>query len=577
MYVDYLTLACLRDRLDGLLGARVQRVVLPDRFSVGLELYAGQRFQLLLSAHPQHARMLIVPHKLRRGVETETPLLLLLRKWVRSARLVDVTQPAWERILTLHFEGTTGTCRLVAELIGRYSNLILVGPDGRVLDATKRVGPDVNRYRVTLPAHPYQPPPTPPGRRPPTRMTTGDLSALQAAAPPDQPLHRLLTQNLLAVSPMLAREIAARAAQDPHALAHAAPPEAVVAAVTDLFAPVFAQGNWAPHIALDTEGDVTAFAPYTPRQFDRVEPVPDINQALWRYFETHLAVEPYAAARRRVQALIDAAKARIQRALDQVQAQAQRADEAAVDELRENGELLLTYQGQVTRGAHQVTVPDYAGEPRTIPLDPALTPVENAQDYFRRYQKAARAGEELAARTAELTADRAYVEQLQADLSMAESRPEIDGVREALVEAGWATEPRRSAGGQVRAEGPRRFQIDGFTILVGRNARQNEQVTFRQAAPDDLWLHVRGQPGAHVILKRGGREVSEEVLLWAAELAAYYSPARGEASVDVDVTERRHVQRIAGNRPGLVSYRNERTVAVPGRPDPDQFRITSGK
>ena len=130
MYVDYLTLACLRDRLDALLGARVQRVVLPDDLSVGLELYAGQRFQLLISAHPQHARLLFVPQKPRRGVDTETPLLQLMRKWVRDARLVNVTQPAWERILTLHFKGRAGECRLIVELIGRYSNVILVTPDG---------------------------------------------------------------------------------------------------------------------------------------------------------------------------------------------------------------------------------------------------------------------------------------------------------------------------------------------------------------------------------------------------------------------------------------------------------------
>jgi predicted ribosome quality control (RQC) complex YloA/Tae2 family protein len=105
MNVDFLTLACLRDQLDSLLGARVQRVVLPDELSIGLELYAGQRAQLLISADPQHPRVLLAPQKLRRGVEAETALLLLLRKWVRGSRLVDITQPAWERILEFHFAG----------------------------------------------------------------------------------------------------------------------------------------------------------------------------------------------------------------------------------------------------------------------------------------------------------------------------------------------------------------------------------------------------------------------------------------------------------------------------------------
>ena len=132
MNVDFLTLASLRDHLQSLVGARVQRVLLPDELSVGLELYAGHRLQLLASADPQFPRMLLLQQKLRRGVETETPLLLLLRKWVKGSRLSGVTQPPWERILELHLEGHTGPCRLVAELIGRYSNIILVGPDGRV-------------------------------------------------------------------------------------------------------------------------------------------------------------------------------------------------------------------------------------------------------------------------------------------------------------------------------------------------------------------------------------------------------------------------------------------------------------
>jgi len=134
MHLDHLTLACLRDRLDSLLGARVQRVILPDERSVGLELYAGERFQLLIAADPQHPRMLLAPQKLRRGVETATPLLLLLRKWVRGSHLANVTQPPWERILELHLDGQAGRCRLVAELIGRYSNVILVRPDGDVLE-----------------------------------------------------------------------------------------------------------------------------------------------------------------------------------------------------------------------------------------------------------------------------------------------------------------------------------------------------------------------------------------------------------------------------------------------------------
>ena len=565
MNVDYLTLACLRDHLDSLLGARVQRVVLPDERSIGLELYAGRRAQLLISADPQHPRMLLAPQKLRRGAKTETPLLLLLRKWVRDSRLVDVTQPPWERILELHFGGRSGPCRLIAELIGRTSNVILVGPNGDVLDAVKRIGPDLNRYRVILPGHPYRPPPRPAGRRPPTDLTPNEWVAMLAAADAGAPLHRLLTSHLLGVSPMVAREVAVRATGhatsssrgDPEAPARAATAQALSEATAALFAPID-DGSWAPHVALDKDDCVIAFAPYELRQFERTQPVRRISDAMCQFFQQQLSADGYAAARWRVREQIDRARARVERALDQLRENV--ADEDQIEALREAGQLLLTYQGQVKRDAPEVTVPDYGGDPRTIELDPALTPVENAQAYFRRYRKAVRGAGEIPARVEALEADRAYLDQLAADLVVAESRPEIDAVVDALAEAGWA--PRESRGSSGQVGGPRRFEVGGFSIYVGRNARQNDVVTFRRAGPDDLWLHVRGLPGAHVVVKRGKRAVPEDVIQHAARLAARHSPARDSDRVAVDVTERRFVRRVRGGHPGLVTYRNERTVWV---------------
>lgn len=229
--------------------------------------------------------------------------------------------------------------------------------------------------------------------------------------------------------------------------------------------------------------------------------------------------------------------------------------------LRQAGELLLAYQHRIDPGAHQITVPGYDGQPRTIDLDPKLTPVENAQAYFQRYRKSDRASREIPTRIRELEGDLDYLEQLDTDLAMAENRPEIDAVHEALAEAGWVPKkPKQSSSTMVK--GPRRFDIEGFPIFVGRNAKQNEEVTFQRGSPDDLWLHVRGRPGAHVIIKSGHRDVPHKVIEGAAALAAYYSSARERGEADVDVTERRFVRRAPGRRPGLVTYRNEKTLVV---------------
>jgi predicted ribosome quality control (RQC) complex YloA/Tae2 family protein len=455
---------------------------------------------------------------------------------------------------------------MVVELIGRYSNAILVGPDGRVLDAVKRIGPDLNRTRVTLPARPYQPPPVPLGRQPPTEVTVTEWASYTGGAGvcrPSDPLHRLLTGRLFGVSPMLAREIAARASGDPEATVQTLAPKVTAATVKELFAPVHGNGRWSPHVALDEKGHVVAFSPYEPHQYERVEPTPDISTAMWRYFEQQLSADPYAAARRQVQGLIETTRSRLERRLTQLQAQV--IDGTDIRLLREIGELLLTFQGQIERGAVEVTLPDHTGNPRTIALDPKLTPVENAQAYFRRYRKATRAAEEVENHLAEVRPDLIYVEQLSADLALAESRPEIEEVRRALAVAGWTPGTRKGGGGSKQIGGFRRFEVHGFTILAGRNARQNEELTFQLAGRDDLWLHVRGQPGAHVIIKSSGQPVPDEVVLRAAELAAHYSPARGESGVDVDVAERRFVRRVRGGHPGMVTYRNERTVRVAAR------------
>ena len=567
MNVDFLTLACLRDELDIAAGARVQRVLLPDELSVGLELYARHRVQLLASADPQFPRLLLVPQKLRRGVEAETPLLLLLRKWVRDSRLTDIIQPPWERILELHFEGRTGSCRLVAELIGRYSNIILVGPDGHVLDAVRRVGPDMNRYRVILPGRPYEPPPRPVGRQPPTQLPKGEWSALLASAEPEAPLHQLLTRRLLGVSPMAARELTARATLgDPRAPVHATTAGPLREATAELFRPL-KDGAWDPHIALDQDGNAIAFAPYKPSHFERVQQVDTISDGMYRYFERKLSMDSYAAARWRVQERLDEIRERFQRTLSQMEDNI--IDPQEIEALREAGELLLTYQQKVERNAEQVSVPDYTGAPRTIKLDPMLTPVENSQAYFRRYRKSLRAAEQGPARIKAVRIDLAYVEHLAVDLALAETRPEIDAVYNAIAKAGWVKGEKQGSSGQV--EGPRRLEIGGFAVYVGRNARQNEEVTFRRAAQDDLWLHVRDLPGAHVIIKNTGRAVPDEVVQQVAGVAAYYSPARDENRVAVDVTERRFVGRVRGGHPGLVTYRNERTIEVKPEPDPSSL------
>jgi predicted ribosome quality control (RQC) complex YloA/Tae2 family protein len=249
-----------------------------------------------------------------------------------------------------------------------------------------------------------------------------------------------------------------------------------------------------------------------------------------------------------------------------------------MERLRLTGDMILTYQRQIEPGQTELTgAMDLEAPPITARLDPALTPVENAQAYYDRYRRKRKASRALPRRVAHVRAELATLEQLGADIELAESRPEIDAVGDALLDrsAGANSGSRRAHGSQVG--GPLRLRSsDGFVLLVGRNSRQNETVTFGRASRADLWLHARGLPGGHVVIKAAGRRVPERTLLEAAGLALRFSGARGEGRAEVIVTEVRHVRHLRGGGPGMVTYDHEKTmVASPLDPaELDRARTT---
>ena len=276
-------------------------------------------------------------------------------------------------------------------------------------------------------------------------------------------------------------------------------------------------------------------------------------------------VDTYRVARGRLQSAIDAAIERVTRRRDQLLAQTKSMED--LDSLRFSGEMILAYGWNMAPGQTTLSVDLGDGDPpRQIPVDPGLTPAENANLYFDRYQRAKRASEEIPPLLDGANQEIERLQQLALDLQMAENRSEIDDIDAELVQAGYKKGKVRSRRKQAPSE-PLSQTIEGeFTVLVGRNSRQNDRVTFKLASGDDLWFHARGVAGAHVILRTAGRDAPETAVLRAAELAAHYSAAGRDARVEVDYTLRRHVRRQPGGAPGQVFYRHEQTVAVQPRP-----------
>lgn len=575
MYVDALTLAAVRAELTPrVVGSRVQRVHLPEPLGIALQLYGpGGAHWLLCSAHPQHARIHLVADRPDRPSDAVTPLLLLLRKHVRGSRLVAVEQPLLERVLRLRFQrhppgASVQTTDLVVEVMGRLSNLILLDAEAVVLDSAKRVGPQINRYRTVLPRHPYRPPP-PQDKLDPRRLTGDAVRAACRAGNTTAPLWRALVGSLRACSPLLAKEVVYRATGSAATtVAETHDWSAVGATLADLFAAAAAD-RFEPHLAYDDATPV-AFAPYRLTQYPDARPVESMSAALERFYAATApaqrpgqpAVEP---VRRTVQEALTAAADRLRRQERSLQRALLPAEE--LERLRLSGEWLLALAHEVRPDQTVLRVPGAApdGGELAISLDPALAPPALAQRYFHQYQRQQRGAKVVAARLERTRLRQRAIAEALALLAAAKTvaavrRIEQEAQEEGLIPASDRP-PRRRPDDQ--ASGFDRHVIGGVTVLVGQSRRGNDQVTFREARPHDLWLHARGVPGAHVVIRAPGPSVPERVLQAAAALAAGASAARHAASVAVDYTQRRHVRRIKGAPPGLVTYRQERTLHVP--------------
>jgi len=560
MNYDVYTIAAVAAELRALIGGKVQDTLELGNDALGFEIYTRHtRNYLLVSADPMQARVHLVPDRVRRGVENPSPIGLMLRRDIENSRLTGVQQPAWERILHLTFEGTEGLFTLVAEPMERRSNVLLLR-DGVILDCIRRVGADENRVRVSLPGHPYVPPPPQKLKRAPDTLTPA-LTADMLDGNPDKLAWKLLTEKLLGFSPMLAKECVYRAAGRIDAKAGDLSAGDLHSVITTLIEALHVE-RFQPGVC-EVDGVVQAFAAYPITHLSGWRETATISEALSLYYGAPVGAEAYEAAKQPIRAQLTEAIEKVTRRLEALQ-RSQR-DEAERERLRQSGELILAYQYQIVRGQTTLSAQyDFDAPPLEIKIDTTLTPLENAKHYFEQYEKAKRAAAEVPGLIAAAQNELNFLRQLETDLQLAANWPEIGEVQDALQANGYWKGPRtaRPTGGK---SGPLKVATpEGMVIWVGRNARQNEEVTFGKGRPEDTWLHVRGVPGAHVVIKNGGRPVPASVLGRAAGLAAYYSASRSEGRVLVDVTERRFVRKIKGGKVGMVTYRNESPIeAVP--------------
>jgi predicted ribosome quality control (RQC) complex YloA/Tae2 family protein len=583
MYFDALTLAAIADELHGtILGGRIQRALLPSQLSVALEIYArGRRRYLVLSAHPQFTRVHLSAAKPSRGVERETPLLLLLRKFVVGGRIAAIEQPELERVLLLSIvkgpqarniadryamsepptaiddeaddaeAGETLRCELIVEAMERRGNVILVGDDNLIMESARHITLRMSR-RPIQPHEPYELPPRQEKRDPRHATPEGMRTLLERDAPD---LARALVADYRGLSPLAAREAVFRATgrADTH-LGSDLPWARLAQAVRGLWS-----DGWQPCLVRDEAGP-RAYAPYLLTHLPDAMPAESMSAALELFYLEHEQLTSHHQRREVVRQQLLETRERLERQRQGLSSELRRAGE--LDRLRWEGEMIYAFMHTLARGQAALEV-----EGRQITLDPSRTPVENAQDRFRAYDKAKAALAGVPERLELVATSLAGLDETLALLELTEEFEQIEGIAREAGEQGYIRPPERGrTPKRSRRQPPLRVDSsDGFAIYIGRSAGQNEQVTFKIGAVDDLWLHVRGMPGAHVIVKSGGREVPMSTLLEAAALAAYFSAARNEQAAEVDIARRSLVRRIPNGPTGLVSYRAEQTVRVAPR------------
>lgn len=569
MFFDALTAAAVADELrDGILGGFVQKTVLPDPQSLALEVYrAGARHHLLVTIQPEHPRALLVAERPTAQPGLVTPLGLLVRKHILDGVVTEVHQPAGERTIALSIakrpEGNNTVVWLVAELMGRHSNVILLNEDRTtVLESMKRVPLSLSRTRPILPRHPYAPPPPRPGIQ--AHHVTPEL--LQGACSPrDSLLSQALVSAVAGLSPLAAREVIHRAGGDP-----AIPADkwqdwpSLATAAMDL-ASLWSTRRWEPSVARAGNG-TAAYAPYRLTHLESshtVEPAASISAAIREYAGKPVHLVEHGQIRDSLLSALGEHERKLQARLESLESQQRRAGEA--EELMQSGQLVLAYSWQIKPGDRVLQLDD-----RSISLDPALTPSENAERMFDGYRRRQRAAAELPRLVAEAREQIEAVQEFRLFVEMAEGHAALSSLQAEAREAGLIPGriTARSGRGPRTAQPLKLTSPEGIQVLVGRSAGQNERV-LELGSPDDWWFHARDIPGGHVVARTGGKEPSGATLGMAAQAAAYYSAGRESGKVEVVCCQLKHVRKVKGGPSGRVTYRNEKTLlaspAAPGR------------
>lgn len=576
MALDGAFLYVVADELRSLIGSRVEKISQPSREEVIVILrsYGGSR-KILISANANSPRVHFTKLALE-NPKTPPMFCMLLRKHINSGRLVAVRQNGLDRVLSLDFEavnelGDLVTVSLIIEIMGRHSNIILVGADGKVVDAVKRVSDEVSSVRLVLPGVRYQAPPA----QDKLNLMTDSMEDIM-----DRFFHVSsadVTKSLMAVlegmSPLLTREIAFRALKgqeiDKPALS-----DFYRKRIADELAEVkrrLESRDYQLNVALDESKKIRDFTFLDIQEYGSSVQKTAFDSPSELLDGFYADRDQQSRMKQRSHDLLKLLINATERITKKLALQREELKQCADrDRFKVYGDLINSNLYRIEKGDRSVTVENYyvEGCPEiVITLDPRLSPAQNAQKYYSEYRKAATAESMLHDLMARSEQELIYLDSVFDAVSRTQGESEMLEIREELVEQGYVRPSRQKQNRMLKAQPPLRYRSsDGFSILCGRNNKQNDRLTLKTAKNYDMWLHTQSIAGSHVIVEADGRTISNRAIEEAAVIAAYNSKGRTSDKVAVDYTLVRNVKKPNGAKPGMVIFTDYQTAYV----EPDE-------
>ncbi len=569
MPLDGVMLNFIKNELKCAIGAKVDKVYQPSKEELVIGLRSKDcNEKLLLCARANSPRI----HFTKAEIENPAvpPMFcMLLRKRLNGAKISDIRQSGFERVLLIDFFahselGDEITLTIAMEIMGRYSNIVFIDETGRVIDSIKRVDYDMSSQRLVLPGLFYQA--VPPQDKKSLTDDGVEGCCKEILSRSTLPLSKAILDSVQGISPLIAREIAHCSCSgdiitgDLSELSR----ERLKANLEKLARSL--GGTGVPTVLYNgIKPQDFSYMPIT--QYGetlRSETVESFSKLLDGYYSERDLLERMRVKSSELMKTVSNAFDRANRKYAAQTTELKNSQKR--EELRLYGDIITSNMHLIKKGDSSARLINYYDEncPEVeVKLDEMLTPAQNAQKYYKAYRRAQSAQEHLEKQMKLGIEEMDYLETVLDALSRARSERELGEIRTELEEQGYLRKSGNNKKQKVKAMAPYEFvSDDGFTIFVGRNNRQNDELTMRQAAKDDIWLHTQKIPGSHTIIKAEGREVSEKTIEQAAILAALHSKARQSGQVAVDFTKIRYVSKPNGSKPGFVIYTHQTTVYV---------------